>query len=88
MRRQLYLKSTQPPRPATLFAAGSSTVYPLSEAIAEQFIDEGYAGQVTIDSIGTGAGFERFCKTGETDISNASRAIKDTELAELQGDRP
>ena len=63
-----------------IVTAGSSTVYPLSEAVAEQFIDEGYAGQVTIDSIGTGAGFERFCKTGETDISNASRAIKDTEI--------
>ena len=62
-----------------IVTAGSSTVYPLSEAVAEQYIDEGYAGQITIDSIGTGAGFERFCKTGESDISNASRAIKDSE---------
>lgn len=63
-----------------IIAAGSSTVFPLTEAMAERFRDEGYAGNITIDSIGTGAGFERFCKTGETDISNASRAIKDSEV--------
>jgi phosphate binding protein len=44
------------------------------------FIDEGYSGSITIDSIGTGAGFERFCAKGETDISNASRAIRDSEV--------
>ena len=64
-----------------IISAGSSTVYPLSEAVAELFRDEGYAGNITIDSIGSGAGFERFCQTGETDISNASRPIKDDELA-------
>ena len=63
-----------------IVSAGSSTVFPLSEAIAEMFRDEGYAGNLTIDSIGSGAGFERFCKTGETDISNASRPIKDSEV--------
>lgn len=62
-----------------IIIAGSSTVYPLAEAIAERFQDEGFAGNITIDSIGTGAGFERFCKSGETDISNASRRIKDSE---------
>ncbi|NLE61996.1 MAG: PstS family phosphate ABC transporter substrate-binding protein, partial [Planctomycetes bacterium] len=62
-----------------ILTAGSSTVFPLSEAIAEQFRDEGYAGNLTIDSIGSGAGFERFCKTGETDVANASRGIKDSE---------
>ena len=44
--------------------------------MATRFKDEGYAGNITIDSIGTGAGFERFCKAGETDIANASRAIQ------------
>lgn len=63
-----------------IIAAGSSTVYPLSERMAERFRDEGYAGNITIDSIGSGAGFERFCVTGETDISNASRTIKDSEV--------
>lgn len=61
-------------------SAGSSTVFPLSEAIATLFESEGYPGQITIDSIGTGGGFERFCKAGETDIVNASRAIKDSEV--------
>ncbi|MDE0076544.1 MAG: PstS family phosphate ABC transporter substrate-binding protein [Caldilineaceae bacterium] len=62
-----------------IITAGSSTVFPLSEAMAERFMDEGYADNITIDSIGSGAGFERFCVAGESDISNASRAIKDSE---------
>jgi len=63
-----------------IIAAGSSTVYPLAEVMADRFKDEGFSGNITIDSIGSGAGFERFCKTGETDIANASRAIKDSEV--------
>jgi phosphate transport system substrate-binding protein len=63
-----------------IITAGSSTVFPLSERMSELFQQEGYTGNITVDSIGTGAGFERFCKTGETDISNASRTIKDTEV--------
>ncbi|MCU0485062.1 MAG: phosphate ABC transporter substrate-binding protein PstS family protein [Anaerolineales bacterium] len=61
-------------------AAGSSTVYPLAEVIADRFADEGFAGKVTINSIGSGAGFERFCVEGDTDIANASRAIKSSEV--------
>ena len=64
-----------------IVTAGSSTVFPLTERMAERYGDEGFAGQVTIDSIGTGAGFERFCVAGETDIANASRAIKEEEAA-------
>ena len=63
-----------------IITAGSSTVFPLSERMAELFQQEGYTGNITVDSIGSGAGFERFCKTGETDVSNASRAIKDSEV--------
>jgi phosphate transport system substrate-binding protein len=48
--------------------------------MVERFQDEGYKGNITVDSIGSGAGFERFCKAGETDISNASRAIKSSEV--------
>jgi len=59
-----------------IISAGSSTVFPLAERMAERFEDEGYAGKITIDSIGSGAGFERFCVAGETDVSNASRPIK------------
>ncbi len=63
-----------------IIAAGSSTVFPLSDAVATRFRDEGYAGNITVDSIGSGAGFERFCTEGVTDISNASRPIRDTEI--------
>ena len=62
-----------------IITAGSSTVFPLSEAMAERFNDEGYSFNITVDSIGSGAGFERFTVAGETDISNASRPIKDKE---------
>jgi ABC-type phosphate transport system substrate-binding protein len=62
-----------------IITAGSSTVFPLAEVMADRFRDEGFGGNITIDSIGTGAGFERFCATGETDIANASRPIKDSE---------
>lgn len=65
--------------PDAIVTAGSSTVYPLTEAIAVRWEGEG-GGKVTIDLIGTGAGFERFCVAGETDISNASRPIKDSEV--------
>ena len=68
--------------------AGSSTVFPLAERMAERFQDEGFAGNVTIDSIGSGAGFERFCTTGETDVSNASRPIKDSEVEACWRDWP
>lgn len=63
-----------------IITAGSSTVFPLSEAMAERFKDEGYAYNITVDCIGSGAGFERFTVTGETDISNASRPIKSKEI--------
>ena len=42
-----------------IITAGSSTVFPLSERMAERFQREGYGGNITIDSIGSGAGFER-----------------------------
>jgi phosphate transport system substrate-binding protein len=63
-----------------IITAGSSTVFPLTQRMAERFNDEGFAGEITIDSIGTGGGFERFCVAGETDIANASRAIKQDEI--------
>ncbi len=67
-----------------IVSAGSSTVFPLAERMAERFEDEGFAGNITIDSIGSGAGFERFCVEGETDVSNASRPIKDAERASCE----
>ncbi|MCY4145538.1 MAG: PstS family phosphate ABC transporter substrate-binding protein [Chloroflexi bacterium] len=63
----------------SIITAGSSTVFPLSERMAELWTEEGGVAP-SIASIGSGAGFERFCVEGETDISNASRAIKDSEV--------
>ncbi|MDX1415083.1 MAG: phosphate ABC transporter substrate-binding protein PstS family protein, partial [Candidatus Promineifilaceae bacterium] len=66
-------------------SAGSSTVFPLAERMAERYQNEGFGGDITIDSIGSGAGFERFCVAGETDVSNASRPIKDSEVESCAG---
>ncbi|MCS7484594.1 PstS family phosphate ABC transporter substrate-binding protein [Umezawaea endophytica] len=57
---------------------GSSTVEPLSAAAAELFMGENSGVNVTVGTSGTGGGFKKFC-AGETDISDASRAIKDEE---------
>lgn len=56
---------------------GSSTVFPITEAMAEEFGNE-TGIDVNVGVSGTGGGFRRFC-AGETDISNASRPIKDSE---------
>ena len=58
---------------------GSSTVYPISEAVAEEFQKSHRNVRVTVGISGTGGGFQKFCR-GETDISNASRPIKPTEI--------
>jgi phosphate transport system substrate-binding protein len=57
---------------------GSSTVAPFAEAAAELFNEENPDVQITVGTSGTGGGFEKFC-AGETDISDASRSIKDDE---------
>src|SRR3989339_735693 len=59
---------------------GSSTVYPITEAVAEEFqkIDKGKT-KVTVGISGTGGGFKKFCG-GEIDISDASRPIKPSEV--------
>jgi phosphate transport system substrate-binding protein len=59
---------------------GSSTVAPITEAIAEEFRREQSGVQVTVGTSGTGGGFTKFC-AGETDIQDASRAIDDEEKA-------
>jgi phosphate transport system substrate-binding protein len=64
----------------TIRIDGSSTVAPLSEAAAEGFQSENGGVRVTVGTSGTGGGFEKFC-AGETDISDASREIKDEEIA-------
>jgi len=57
---------------------GSSTVYPIQEGLAEEFQKDNPDYRVTVGVSGSGGGFEKFCR-GETDISNASRPIKDSE---------
>src|SRR5688500_17262043 len=57
---------------------GSSTVGPLSSAAGELFKEQQSAVNVSVGTSGTGAGFKKFC-AGETDISGASRPIKDEE---------
>ncbi|MFY9901743.1 MAG: PstS family phosphate ABC transporter substrate-binding protein [Trichococcus sp.] len=62
---------------------GSSTVFPIMEAVAEEFSIANPDLKATIGVSGTGGGFEKFI-AGETDISNASRPIKDEEIALLE----
>jgi phosphate transport system substrate-binding protein len=59
---------------------GSSTVSPLTEAAADLYRDVEAGVNVTVATSGTGGGFEKFC-AGETDMSNASRPIKEEEAA-------
>jgi phosphate transport system substrate-binding protein len=58
---------------------GSSTVFPVTEAVAEEFQAQTKGIMVTVGISGTGGGFKKFCR-GETDISDASRPIKPTEV--------
>ena len=60
---------------------GSSTVFPIMEAVAEDIRNTHPGISIEVGESGTGGGFVKFCK-GETDFSNASRAIKDSEAAE------
>ncbi len=66
---------------ATILVDGSSTVYPITEAMAEEFgkAPEGHNTRVTVGISGSGGGFKKFC-TGETDLSDASRPIKPSEV--------
>lgn len=57
---------------------GSSTVFPITEAMAEEFMTTSSDVNISVGVSGTGGGFEKFC-AGETVISNASRPIKDAE---------
>jgi len=67
----------------TIKIDGSSTVYPLSEGVAEEFMKLHKGVQVTVGLSGTGGGFKKFA-AGEIDISNASRPIKSSEKETAQ----
>jgi len=62
---------------------GSSTVYPVTEAVAEEFQKANRGLKVTVGVSGTGGGFKKFCR-GETDISNASRPISRSEMEDCK----
>jgi phosphate transport system substrate-binding protein len=66
--------------PALITLDGSSTVFPISEAVAEEFQKSVPGTRVTVGISGTGGGFQKFCRA-ETDISNASRPISASEIA-------
>lgn len=62
---------------------GSSTVFPITEAVAEEFQKANKGNRVTVGVSGTGGGFKKFCR-GETDVSNASRPIKESEMKDCK----
>jgi len=66
-------------QPKIVKVDGSSTVYPLTEAVAEEFKTEKPEINVTVGISGTGGGFKKFCR-GETDIQGASRPITKSEM--------
>ncbi|NOT43800.1 MAG: PstS family phosphate ABC transporter substrate-binding protein [Acidobacteria bacterium] len=65
--------------PALVTIDGSSTVFPIAEAVAEEFQKVDPSVRITVGISGTGGGFQKFCR-GETDISDASRPIRPTEI--------
>ena len=64
----------------TIIVKGSSTVFPVSDTFAERFMEEYPQVNVTVDSTGSGGGFENHFCPGEADINGASRPIKDSEM--------
>jgi phosphate transport system substrate-binding protein len=69
--------------PAIIVVDGSSTVFPISEAVAEEFRKKHPDIGITVGTSGTGGGFQKFCR-GETVISNASRPISSAEIEACQ----
>ena len=69
--------------PQVIAIDGSSTVFPIGEAVAEEFQRANQGTRVTVGTSGTGGGFQKFCR-GEIDLSNASRPIKPTEAEQCR----
>lgn len=73
-------ETASPGAAAMIKVDGSSTVFPIAEAVAEEFQSSGVSwARVTVGISGTGGGFKKFCR-GETDIANASRPILKSEM--------
>ena len=85
----LLLSCSKGDRQGSLAVSGSSTLAPMAEILLEDFIAEGYPGQVSLDTIGTRAGFSRFLE-GSCDVVTASRPMTEEErrLAEAEGMQP
>ena len=64
---------------------GSSTVFPVSDAMAEEFMKNNGEVNVTVDSTGSGGGFENHFCPGNSDLNGASRPIKDSEIEQCSG---
>ena len=80
----LSLVSLQVHAQSTIKVDGSSTVYPITEAVAEEFQNaKKNAIKVTVGISGTGGGFKKFCR-GETDLQDASRPISKTEMEDCK----
>ncbi len=78
------LTSSAHAAPALIKIDGSSTVFPVTEAVSEEFQKEKKgAVQITVGISGTGGGFKKFCR-GETDVQNASRPILEKEMEECR----
>ena len=70
----------QSPESQSIKIDGSSTVYPITDAMAKEYQNTNpKKAQITVEFSGTGGGFKKFC-AGETDISNASRPIRSEEM--------
>lgn len=65
--------------------AGSSTVFPIASAVAEEFQKEHSGVNISVQSTGSGGGFANFFCTGKTDFNNASRPIKKEEKEQCRG---
>ncbi|MBX3013174.1 MAG: phosphate ABC transporter permease PstA [Caldilineaceae bacterium] len=69
------------PNADPILTTGSSTVYPLTVRLSEQFANAGFAGEIATESTGTSAGFVQLCQRNSTvDLVNASRAINRAEI--------
>lgn len=68
-----------------LHVTGSDTIAPIVNLLYQRFIEEGYAGLMKIDAIGTGSGFQLYCEEQQADIVLASRQVKAAETEACQG---
>lgn len=75
-----FRSAPDPTLSGTIQIDGSSTVYPITDAVAREFRTQAKAVKVAVDFSGTGGGFAKFC-AGKTDINNASRPISQQEMA-------